>query len=120
MEDYKKESVYLGISDVASLTIVGCTSDGLRAEILKMGGDGEYHAYVVRNWEGLLPEHYKTVMNFRFFCQSYNADGSRGEVLSVETWVKIFDDSGKMTEFRAKEISILRAGDYGILIHLQD
>lgn len=120
MEDYKKESVYLGISDVASLTVVGCTTDGLRAEILKMGGDGEYHAYIVRNWDGLLPSHYTTAMKFRCFQQFYNADGSRGDALSVETWVKIFDDSGKMTEFRAKEISIFRAGDYGILIHLQD
>lgn len=120
MEDYKKEIVQLGSSDIASLTVVGCTTDGVKADILKMGGDGEYSAYIVRNFKGLLPSHYSTVMEFRCFTQFYNMDGSRGEARAMDTWVKIYDDTGLVATFSAKEISILRAGDYGIMIHLKD
>ena len=47
-------------------------------------------------------------------------DGSRGEARAMDTWVKIYDDTGLVATFAAKEISILRAGDYGIMIHLKD
>lgn len=120
MIDYKKEVVSLGQSDIASLTVVGCTTDGVVAKILNMGGDGSYSAYIVRNPKSLLPDHYRAVMQFRCFTQFYNHDGSRGEVVAMNTWVKIFDDSSLVAEFDAKEISILRAGDYGIMIVLED
>lgn len=118
-ESYKQERVYLGISDIAALTVTACGTQGVFAEILRFGGDGEYYAYVVRD-KKLIPPHYHTVLEVECFCQFYNLDGTRGKVLPRKTWLKIFDDSGRMTEFRGIKITIMRAGDYGLLIHLED
>jgi hypothetical protein len=115
MENYKNETIYLGESDAAFLTVVGITTDGVKAEILNMGGDGTYSAYIVRNWQGLLPEHYRRVMSFVCYTQF----GS-GEIVNLGTWVKFYDDHGHVTELRGKRISIYRAGDYGILIHIEE
>lgn len=117
--DYKKECVYLGSSDIAALTITGCTTDGVKADILHFGGDGSYSAYVLRNNNHLIPSHYKLVMSFKFFCNFYDKENVATPA-QLNTWIKIFDDQGMTAEFKAKEINIYRAGDFGCIISLTD
>lgn len=117
--DYKKESIYIGSSDAAFLTVVGCTTDGVKAEILQFGGDGSYNAYIVRNFRDI-PAHYHLVMEFETFKQFYNMDGTRGEVCLLDSWVKIYDDTSMTASLRGKRIRVYRAGDYGALINIED
>ena len=93
-KDY--EEIFLGYSDIASLVIVTCDHKrGLESNILKMGSDGQYFAYLCNNAE--IGEHY---------IKKYDCDG----------WIKIYDDNKKMFDQFGK-FEIYRAGDFGIIIN---
>ena len=48
MKSYKEyDREFIGDSDIAALTFVGTTKNGLKANILDFGSDGRYNAYIV-------------------------------------------------------------------------
>lgn len=93
-KDY--EEIYLGCSDIASLIVVTCDCKrGMESNILKMGSDGDYFAYLCNNAE--IGEHY---------TKKYECAG----------WLTIYDDNKKMFNQFGK-FEIYRAGDFGIIIN---
>ena len=96
MTNYKDNVKYLGYSDIASLTI----RNGGKVEILNLGSDGDYSAKIVKDRE-LIPGHYNKKYEFK-------------------NWIWIYDDGGRKTEFEAENIEIYTAGDFGILILLEN
>ena len=96
-DEYGKK--YLGESDVACLTLTGFTdTDGVTAQILKFGGDGDYNAYVVDE-DAVIGEHYTLEAEF-------------------QNWVTVYDDTEKMAEFTGDVIRFYRAGNYGIIVQV--
>lgn len=97
--EYKKTIVYLGGSDIASLTLRGCNQNENYhiSHVLRFGGDGSYHGYFVSDENVEIPEHYK----LDFEC---------------ENWLWIYDDQVKVLSVEAKSIKVYRAGDYGVII----
>ncbi len=106
MRDYHDyERIYLGYSDIASLTIVGPRDFkddqmGSLAESLYFGIDGDYYAYIV-DGDAEIGGHYKLVQ-------------------TCEVWMKVYDDEGLVKTFRAPKINIYRAGDAGCIIQKLD
>lgn len=97
---YKDNLIYLGESDIASLTLRGgLDQDGQlkQPEILKLGSDGSYMAYFVESNEIEIPSHYT-------------------EVYQCNSWLWIYDDREKTKEINADLIKVYRAGEFGILI----
>lgn len=92
---YKKHTVSLGGSDIASLTL----RSPMQAATLDFVEDGDYRAWIVDDPSVVVPNHYK-------------------KVYSCEYWLKIYDDDGLQADFNAKQIEVYRAGDYGCLIRL--
>ena len=92
------EKTYIGSSDIAALTLTGMGEDGVKAEILRFGGDNSYHAYIITEDDVEIPQHYELNHEFR-------------------TWMTIFDDHEKTFKIRSKEIKVYRAGTYGCIIH---
>ena len=83
---YKNNKIYLGSSDVASLTI----RHPQGVAVLGFEEDSNYYAYVV-NDSSIIPAHYK-------------------RVISCTGWLWIFDDDGQKTTFEGDNITIWRAG----------
>lgn len=102
MSYYKDKVIGLGYSDIASLVMVGVDMrevTGLRASFLNMGKDGNYRAYVIKNDEVEVPEHYSLTDKF-------------------VSWLKIYDDDSLVATFEGKEIEVYQAGMMGILIRV--
>lgn len=100
MKTYKEyPKKYLGGSDYAALTMVGCKENtGLTSEILHFGEDGIYDAYFVdENAE--IGNHYELIATFNY-------------------WLKIYDDYNLTTSLSGSIINIYRAGDYGCIIQV--
>lgn len=96
-KDYEKK--YIGTSDIAALTVTGCTETGAKAQMVRFGGDNSYDAYIVdENCE--VPEHYEKVSEFT-------------------NWIKIFDDDRLTFDMNAKKIEIYRSGNYGCIIRVE-
>lgn len=87
----------IGSSDIASLTLVGMTADGLTAKFLHFGEDGSYEAYIIGEADVEIGAHYELVASFRY-------------------WMNIFDDSSCTASFRGDSINIYRSGNYGCII----
>lgn len=105
MKSYKEyEKVFIGDSDIAALTFVGITKDGLKANILNFGSDGRYNAYVVDE-NAKIGDHYTLEMEF---------ETSSG----FKAWVKIYDDEELTKDYSADKIRVYRAGDFGCIIQL--
>lgn len=96
-KDFPKQ--YIGCSDIAALVMVGCGKGGVRAEILRFGGDEAYDAYVVTDADVIIPEHYSKVASFSY-------------------WLRIYDDTELAFKASGKEINVYRAGQYGCLIQV--
>ena len=102
-KDYRK--IYIGDSDIAALTMVGCRNGaGLVPEMLYFGGDNSYHAYLIEHTASEVVEigaHYKLVATYNH-------------------WLSIFDDSGRTyhSENKADCINVYRAGEYGCIIEV--
>lgn len=96
MTNYKKNTINLGYSDIAMLTIVSPRG----ASSLKFGGDGNYKAYVVYG-----PMDARDIPHYT-------------QVYTANSWVWLFDDDGKKTAFTGDMINIYRAGDYGMIINI--
>lgn len=94
--DYGK--TYIGYSDVAALVVVGIGADSneMESNFLRFGGDDGYNAYIVDE-QTEIPDHYKLVMNLKF-------------------WTKIYDDAGLTLKVYADQIKIYRAGEFGVII----
>lgn len=101
MANYKENTISLGYSDIASLVVVGyIPGKGADAHMLSLGGDGSYKGYVITDYE-LVPEHYK-------------------KAYECNHWLKIYDDEHLVYSVEADHIAIYRAGDYGILILVEN
>lgn len=93
------EKVFIGFSDIASLTLRGCSEEGeLLLQNLKFGGDGTYHAYFIKG-NAIIGDHYEKVGEFHH-------------------WLEIFDDESKTMSLRGDTINVFRAGDYGCIIQV--
>ena len=101
MEDYRDNKQYIGTSDVAAVIFVGCTDTGLKSEIVHMGEDDSYLAYIVNDPEIPIPDHYTLTYTFK-------------------AWLSIYDDNELANQFKADTIQIYRAGQRGIIIRLLD
>jgi len=101
MKNYKEKSIYVGMSDIAALTAVGCVEEApfINAEVIVFGEDAAYKAYIVENDDAEIPGHYELCHTFK-------------------RWLKIYDDDGLVEEIKGKEIKIYRAGSMGLLIHV--
>lgn len=100
MKSYKEYAKrYIGTSCIASLILVGCKDNaGVSAEILKFGKDASYDAYVCDS-ESEVGKHYSLVTEFA-------------------AWMKVYDDSGLVTEFRGTKIQVYRAAEQGCIIKI--
>jgi hypothetical protein len=89
---YKR--IPLGQSDVASLTLTGCSDGELTAHILPMGEDGDYCGYVLEHGEGVPKgfEHFQT----------------------FSSWLHIYDDSRKTAGFHGP-VEVLR-NEFGAVV----
>lgn len=102
-KDY--QIIYIGDSDIAALTMVGCRDGaGLVPEMLYFGGDNSYHAYLIERTASETVEigaHYKLVATYNH-------------------WLSIFDDFGRTyhSEKKVDRINVYRAGQYGCIIEL--
>lgn len=99
--DYKKKTVYLGVSDGAEIHITYALRDSeqTEAKFIHFGGDGKYKAYVINEGDPV-PEHYKEFAD-----------------LSNAWWICFYDDWAKHVKIRGGA-RIYRAGQYGCLIVL--
>lgn len=101
MANYKENTISLGYSDIASLVVVGyIEGKGAVPEMLSLGGDGTYKGYIVTKPE-MVPEHYKKVLEYK-------------------SWIRIYDDTQMVYSVNADKISVYRAGDFGILILVEN
>ena len=99
MKTYKEyKRMTLGYSDIATLMLVGFKDEDIASEFLHFGSDGNYSAYVVPE-DTEIPEHYKKVAEFSH-------------------WLRIYDDDSKVADFKADEIRLFRAGDFGLIIQI--
>ena len=100
MKSYKEyEKVYIGSSDIATLTIVALRDNGEQlAQTLDFGIDSNYFAYLVDS-NAYIGDHYKLTQRCRF-------------------WMKVFDDQELTLDLHAPKINIYRAGDCGCIIQL--
>ena len=96
MDDYKKNIIQLGFSDIATLLLRSCDAQPME---IKFGGDGSYKAYVV-NDKSLVPE---------FYHKEYECS----------KWLWVYDDNRKVAELTGEKISVYRAGDFGLLICIE-
>lgn len=87
----------IGSSDIASLTLVGMTADGLTAKFLHFGEDGSYEAYIIGEKDVEIGAHYEKVAAFKL-------------------WMSIYDDSCLVARFCGSEINVYRSGNYGCII----
>lgn len=89
---YKR--IPLGQSDVASLTLTGCSDGELTAHILPMGEDGDYCGYVLDHGDGVPKgfEHFQTFSN----------------------WLRIYDDARKTAGFHGP-VEVLR-NEFGAVV----
>ena len=95
-KNYKEKIISLGISDYAQLVLVGMSDIDVKTDMLRMGEDGSYSAYLID--DGIkVPNHYHSVNSFK-------------------NWLKIYDDFKLVQEIKADFIEIYRAGNFGILI----
>lgn len=102
---YKDVCVALGGSDIATLIMVGMTTEDrpvttshLDMKELNFGEDGEYSAWLI-DGDTDVPEHYTLTAEFK-------------------NWLKIYDDEGYCTYFTAPFIRVYQAGQFGCLIQL--
>lgn len=97
MKHYKDfTNVWLGDSDIASLTI----RSGVQVCDLNFGADGSYHAYECFG-DVEIGEHYTKVF-----------EGCR--------WLKIYDDNSLRYDkyfYEYDVVTIYRAGNFGCIIH---
>ena len=102
MSYYKDNKVILGESNVAELTFVGCVEEYpfINANVLPFGEDGSYLGYIVYNDDAEIPKHYKKEYSFK-------------------SCLKIYDDDGLQHVFKGKNIEVYRAGQRGIVIHIE-
>lgn len=98
MKSYKEyEKVYIGSSDIASLTVVAARANGDQlAQSLEFGIDSNYFAYLVDS-NAYIGDHYKLVQ-------------------SCKCWMKVFDDDELTLKLNAPIINIYRAGECGCII----
>lgn len=88
---------YIGASDVASLILVGNVKDkGVHTEVLPMGSDGDYRAYIV-DGDAEIGKHYSKVATFN-------------------NWLKIYDDEGLTFTLKGEEINVYRGGESGCIL----
>ena len=102
---YKDICVSLGGSDIATLIMVGMTTEDrpattshLDMKELNFGEDGEYSAWLI-DGDTDVPEHYTLTAEFK-------------------NWLKIYDDEGYCTYFRSPFIRVYQSGQFGCLIQL--
>ena len=105
MKTYKDfREINIGMSDVASLIMMGIKETGRSLEFLNFGEDGEYYAYLVDREEDKPVEigsHYKKVATFT-------------------NWLKIYDDYESTLDIKGKVINVYRAGEFGCIIEVID
>ena len=105
MKTYKDfREINIGMSDVASLIMMGIKETGRSLEFLNFGEDGEYYAYLIHRKENEpveIGEHYKKVATFT-------------------NWLKIYDDYESTLDIKGKVINVYRAGEFGCIIEVID
>ena len=104
---YKDICVSLGGSDIATLIMVGMTTENrpvtkshLDMKELNFGEDGEYFTWLI-DGDTDVPNHYTLAAEFK-------------------NWLKIYDDEGYCTYFTAPFIRVYQAGQFGCLIQLSN
>ena len=104
---YKDICVSLGGSDIATLIMVGMTTENrpvtkshLDMKELNFGEDGEYFTWLI-DGDTDVPNHYTLAAEFK-------------------NWLKIYDDNGYCTYFAAPYIKVYQAGLFGCLIQLSN
>ena len=100
---YKENTISLGSSDVAALTVTGLEPSTyvITSGIIKLQTDGSYNAYLVKDFsKDQIPSHYE-------------------KILSFSTWIHIYDDDGLVYKSKNSKANydIYRAGLQGILIN---
>lgn len=95
-KDYDKK--FIGVSDIASLVMVGFGEKEVESKMLHFGGDGSYSAYIV-DGEAEIGAHYEKVATFAH-------------------WFKLYDDSGLTLSTYGSEINVYRAGEMGCIIQV--
>lgn len=108
--DYKFVNLYVGYSDIATVTCMGMTDkEGLEPTDnhikylpVHFGGDDTYAAYLITDEVEVLES----------VAQHYKLQGT------FKHWMKIYDDEECTLQLRANKIEVYRAGDYGMLIRL--
>lgn len=105
MEDYKKNSLDLGYSDIATLTVMYCHEGEMCYAPIHMGGDGSYRGYILEGGTAATPSHYRLV------CETRSA-----------AWFCIYDDDKKVYENHfggiRRIVRFYRGGDYTLLIEI--
>ena len=98
MKSYREyERVYIGSSDIATLTVVALREDGEPlAQTLDFDIDSNYFAYLV-DGEAKIGDHYKLVQCCKF-------------------WMKVFDDQELTLDLHSPTIKVYRAGECGCII----
>lgn len=90
--------IYLGSSDYAALTLTGNDREkGVKAMLLKFGGDDAYDAYLVDDDDAEIGAHYDQVAAF-------------------DDWMTVYDDDGIAAKIKADKIAVYRAGNYGCIV----
>lgn len=102
MKSYKEyDKIYIGSSDIATLTVVALREDGEQlAQTLDFGIDSNYFAYLVDD-NAHIGDHYKLVQTCKY-------------------WMKVFDDQELTLDLHAATIKIYRAGECGCIIQCID
>lgn len=104
MEDYKKNSLDLGYSDIANLTVMYFGGD-ICYEPIHMGGDGSYRGYIVEGGTAEIPSHYRMV------CE-----------INKASWFCIYDDERNVFDRHfggvPRVVRFYRGGDYTLLIEI--
>lgn len=99
---------YVGFSDIATLSLIGCKlaeertsvyGEGLKCKFIAFGEDGDYDCYIISDHIEV-PLHYAKVETFA-------------------SWVRIVDDQEVMYTLDSNYIDVYRAGERGFLIQLR-
>ena len=103
MKSYKEcEKMHIGSSDKALLFMRGYDQDGIAiSEPMAFGEDGSYSAYIIKESDIKIGNHYICIASF------YKN-------------IQIFDDDGLAFSADAEKINIYSAGNFGCIIQFID
>ena len=104
MKKYKEKIIHIGGSDISQLLI----RTPNKADLLEMGSDGDYKAYVVFNRD-LIPNYYAKKLEYfkPYWFEIIDDD----EI--------VFDSNYEFNESNIDKLEVYRAGDFGIIFFIK-